>query len=245
MIKKIKPSPLDIKYLALCPYLATPIIGVDFSRALVHKPWGKEYLMYGNNESEVWGLFIRNQRSTSMHCHPQKQTTLMILSGRALFSTLNESWELLPMDAMVIDAGVFHSTQCIAKEGLRILEFEAPPMKHDLVRLEDKYGRTQRGYEGIESMTVDTKYIRFVKPDSSITKNLHDKEISIIEIRNRNDIPGQINGGRSLAVVLSGTIKSEMGEVLYKPPHVLTMEEFRDIEGYMSSNVSVMIINSK
>ena len=242
MIKKIKASLLDIKYLSLRSRPTTPITGIDFSRTLVHKPWGKEYLMYSNSESEVWNLFIRNQRSTSMHCHPRKQTVLFVFGGRALFSTLNESWELLPMDAMVIDAGVFHSTQCIAREGLKVLEFETPPMKHDLVRLEDKYGRTQRGYEGVKSMTVDTERIRFAEPDNDITKTLHDRDICIREIQGHNDIANYINGGRALAVMLSGIVRSESGEIIYRPPHVLTIEELQDAGIYVFSNVSIMFI---
>jgi len=242
MIKKIKASPLDIKYLALRSRPTTPITDVDFSRALVHKPWGKEYLVYSNDESEVWNLFIRNQRSTSMHCHPRKQTVLLVLDGRALFSTLNESWELLPMDAMVIDAGVFHSTQCISKEGLKVLEFETPPMKHDLVRLEDKYGRTQQGYEGINSMTVDTERIRFTEPNNDVIKTLHNREICIRKIQNHGDITEHVNGGRTLAIMLGGIIESGSGEVLYKPSHVLTIEELQDAETYIFNNVSMMFI---
>ncbi len=140
MIKKIKQSPLDKQYLALKTYTATPI-NVDFKTMVVAKPWGHEYLIFSTPEVEVWNLFIKNQRSTSMHCHPKKTTALIVLEGRALFSSLNESYELMPLDTMVIDNGVFHSTQCLSKEGLRLLELETPPMKHDLVRLEDKYGR--------------------------------------------------------------------------------------------------------
>src|SRR3989344_749460 len=145
MIKQLNQSSLDRKYLSLRPYTATPI-NADFSKLLVNKPWGNEYMLYNSPSIEVWNLFISYQKATSMHCHPNKKTSLIVIEGRVLFSSLNESLELTALDAVAIGSGTFHSTQCASVGGARVLEFESPPMKHDLIRLEDKYGRAQDGY---------------------------------------------------------------------------------------------------
>ena len=240
MIKKLRPSPLDKKYLALRPYTASPI-NVDLERVVVNKPWGSEYLLYSNPETEIWNLSIKYQRSTSMHCHPNKKTVLLVADGRALFSSLNESWELASMDAIVIDQGVFHSTQCISKDGLMVFEFETPPMKHDLVRLEDKYGRAEKGYEDIDRMEFDGNCVRLFDAYGQL-KNICGTNVGIKNLHSKSDIPE--SNGRSLAVITSGVIRSELNEILYKPPHVLTIEELHDTSHTFES-VSAMFISAK
>lgn len=241
MIKKIKQSILDQQYIASRPYMASPI-NIDLKTVLVNKPWGNEYLMYSNPEIEIWNLSLRPQRSTSMHCHPNKRTSLLILDGRAIFSSLNESWELMPMDTMVIDEGVFHSTQCVSKEGLKLLEFETPPMKHDLLRLEDKYGRAQKGYEGAEGMTIDSTRVRFldIKSHNKI-ENVCNSKMCIRHIKNTNDMANMVAKNNTLVAVLSGTIKSKTGERIYTPANIITAEELKDAD-YLFNNVSVLLI---
>lgn len=241
MIKKIKQSILDQQYIASRPYTASPI-NVDFKTVLVNKPWGNEYLVYSGPEIEIWSLSLRPQRSTSMHCHPNKRTSLLILEGRALFSSLNESWELMPMDTMVIDQGVFHSTQCLSKEGLRLLEFETPPMKHDLLRLEDRYGRAQKGYEGAEGMTVDSTKVRFFNVKSpNKTENICNRKMCIRQIKNKGDISNLLIKNTALVAILSGVILSKTGEKIYMPTNILTADELKDAD-YVFKNVSVLLI---
>ena len=61
----------------------------DFSKVIVNKPWGYEYLLYHTSDVSVWGLYIKKDASTSMHCHPNKKTSLLVVSGKAATSTLN------------------------------------------------------------------------------------------------------------------------------------------------------------
>lgn len=232
---------MDQQYIASRPYTASAI-SVDFKSVIVNKPWGHEYLMFSNPETEIWSLSLRHQRSTSMHCHPNKRTSLIIIDGRALFSTLNESWELLPMDTIVIDQGVFHSTQCISKEGLRLLEFESPPMKHDLLRLEDKYGRAQKGYEGAEGMTADSKELRFFSAkNNNQPKKISGTKLCLKKIRITKDIIKSASKSATLVALLSGSIKSKTGERMYFPTNVIAAGELRD-SNYVFENASVLLI---
>ena len=56
---------------------------VDYSREIVEKPWGYEYLIFENEHVAIWMLHIVRKRKTSMHCHPNKTTALILLSGNA------------------------------------------------------------------------------------------------------------------------------------------------------------------
>lgn len=138
---------------------------IDLKKLVVNKPWGYEYMMYRNPFVEIWSLFIQGGASTSMHSHPRKKTALIVLDGVATFSTLNDLMALNIFDSVIINKGVFHQTRAVSEEGVHIIEVETPPMKHDLVRLQDAYGREGKKYEGIDMMSLDEgECIRFPEP---------------------------------------------------------------------------------
>ena len=56
---------------------------VNYSDVIVKKPWGYEYLIFENDFVAIWMLQIIRKRRTSMHCHPNKKTGLVLLSGNA------------------------------------------------------------------------------------------------------------------------------------------------------------------
>jgi len=240
MIKKLSPSSLDKKYLDLRSYKATPT-NIDFSKVIVNKPWGGECLIFKDPQVEIWNLFIKQFCATSMHCHPNKKTALVVVSGRVIFSSLNESLELTSLDAVVIDSGSFHSTQAISKEGARVLELEIPPMKHDLVRLKDMYGRTQDGYEGPESMKSDPNQVRFTDLDFGQMRDFYENKLCFKIIEKNNDIPNFNGCDRVLAVILSGDIVSRLGDMLFSPGDIVTLEELDD-PNHLFKNVPIMFI---
>jgi len=115
---------------------------------IVKKPWGHEYLVYENDLVALWFLHIQKEQSTSMHCHPNKTTGLMVISGNAKVSFLSNTIELGSHDKIMIRKSMFHSTKAISDNGALVFEIETPVDKHDLVRLDDKYGRAGKPYEG-------------------------------------------------------------------------------------------------
>lgn len=124
----------------------------DYRNKVVVKPWGYEFLIFENECVAVWYLHIRKGHSTSMHCHPTKKTSLIVLSGNALCNTFEHRNYLNDMQGVIIEPGVFHSTQSLSPGGINLIEVETPPNKTDLVRLNDEYGRESRGYEGHSEM---------------------------------------------------------------------------------------------
>ena len=114
---------------------------------IVKKPWGYEYLMYENDKVALWFLHIKSGERTSMHCHPNKTTGLILLDGEVEVSFLSNNNKLTPLSKIMIRKGLFHSTRATSDSGAYVLEIETPVDKQDLVRFQDSYGRQGKPYE--------------------------------------------------------------------------------------------------
>lgn len=120
----------------------------DFSSLVVKKPWGQEYLCYQNDELAIWLLHIKEGYKTSFHCHPNKNTGFIVLGGSVELSFMRNKINLGALDKIHIFRARFHSTEAISTGGAYVMEIETPEDKHDLVRMEDAYGRENEAYEG-------------------------------------------------------------------------------------------------
>lgn len=129
----------------------------DFKDVIVKKPWGFEYLLYENDQVGVWFLHIEQGKKTSLHCHPNKKTGLILLSGEAVLSFLNSSTALKPLGKTMIREGLFHSTAAVSAQGATVIEVETPRDKTDLVRFDDEYGRQEKPYEGRDATSPRTE----------------------------------------------------------------------------------------
>ena len=121
----------------------------NLDNVVVKKPWGYEYLCYKNKNLAIWFLHIEKNKSTSLHCHPKKHTSLIVINGEVNISFMRGSTNLKALDKIGIFRSRFHST-CALTDYTFILEVETPEDKHDLVRLKDSYGRQNIGYETAE-----------------------------------------------------------------------------------------------
>jgi mannose-6-phosphate isomerase-like protein (cupin superfamily) len=121
---------------------------VDHTTVIVRKPWGYEYLAYQNADVALWMLHILPGEKTSMHCHPSKSTGLVVLDGTAEINFIADSKILTAPAKQMIRRGLFHQTHAISDHGVMMFEIETPVDKDDLIRLHDKYGRANVGYEG-------------------------------------------------------------------------------------------------
>ena len=105
---------------------------------MVKKPWGYEYLIFAYETIAVWILYLKSGAETSMHCHPGKKTSLVVLEGQVNCSTITEQLIRGAGDGLWIDKGAFHQTSAISEAGAFVMEIETPVNKRDLVRLKDK-----------------------------------------------------------------------------------------------------------
>jgi acetolactate synthase I/II/III large subunit len=167
----------------------------DYSKVIVKKPWGYEYLVFENEFVAIWMLHIVRKRKTSMHSHPKKRTSLILLAGNATCYHLDGEERLNPMDGILIEEGVFHLTEASSElpidpqseNGIWVMEIESPPNKADLVRMEDEYGRSGKAYEGKENMVFDpSDCIKFLEPESTeiIRKKFNDYEFTLARVSN-------------------------------------------------------------
>ncbi len=110
---------------------------------IVIKPWGSEYLAFRNEHMAIWVLEIEKGKATSLHCHPRKNTALIILQGVVEVSFIRDTvpHRFRGLDKVNIFRGRFHRTRAVS-ESVVLLEIESPDDKRDIVRLEDDYGRT-------------------------------------------------------------------------------------------------------
>jgi len=120
------------------------------------KPWGKEYLLYQNDNVAIWHLFIEPRQSTSLHCHPNKKTGLVVLDGAAKISFLGGGGEkLFPGEKVMIRQGVFHQSTSKNDSILQLLEIETPVDKADIIRLKDRYGRAGQSYSPDDILEIE------------------------------------------------------------------------------------------
>ena len=154
---------------------------------IVKKPWGYEYLMYENDRVALWFLYIKNGERTSMHCHPNKTTGLVLLDGKAEVSFLSNKNVLNPLSKIMIRKGLFHSTQAISEEGAFVLEIETPVDKQDLVRFQDSYGREGKPYEDSTfeyPKLNDCVWISEPKKDESVEYKAGNSVLKIYNVSN-------------------------------------------------------------
>jgi mannose-6-phosphate isomerase len=109
----------------------------------VEKPWGYE-LHWAKTDRYVGKLIHVNAgHALSLQYHNQKDETIYLQSGRLLLE-IKEGAELVPRemrpgDAVHITPKTVHRMTAITDSD--IFEVSTPEL-HDVVRLEDRYGRT-------------------------------------------------------------------------------------------------------
>jgi mannose-6-phosphate isomerase len=113
---------------------------------LVEKPWGGEEVFAETDRYVGKILTVRAGHALSLQYHEQKDETMRVLEGRCELhlgrkpgSPELDVLELGPGDVRHIAPGVLH--RMVAMTDMRILEVSTPELD-DVVRLEDRYGRT-------------------------------------------------------------------------------------------------------
>jgi len=176
---------------------------------VVSKPWGYEYLCYRNSAVAIWFLHITCGQRTSLHCHPNKHTGFVVLQGSVRIRFLRGGSELTGLDKIHIFRARFHSTEALSKSGAYILEIETPEDKHDLVRLDDSYGRAGTAYEGKEHHRPKSER-EFWLPDPDSSPNrvdqMHGCRVQHKLVKSASELCGL--GERDIVVVTGGGLSA-------------------------------------
>jgi mannose-6-phosphate isomerase len=116
----------------------------NFKPITVDKPWGHELIWARTDRYVGKILHVRAGEALSLQYHRVKDETVMVLSGRLRFEFFSagedpRAEELVPGVPFHIAPGLRH--RMIAIEDTDVLEVSTPELD-DVVRLEDRYGRT-------------------------------------------------------------------------------------------------------
>lgn len=238
-------SPRDILELENINIPNAQIEKIDFSNVVVKKPWGYEYLLYENENVSVWCLYIKNKELTSMHCHRNKKTALLVLSGIARCVTFAGEFLLNSGEGVVLEKKVFHSTTACSANGTLLIEVETPPQKTDVVRLTDKYGRELKGYERQEAMDREIQkyqYASFSNNEKPSTKIIGNIEVSLIEVNSRQDLLTAIpKGKKNSMILLKGKIRAKGTPNIFLPGDVISLQAFPPVNLDIHENISALI----
>lgn len=148
MVTRIYPGTSDFENLsALRTESSQEANDFDYAGVIVPKPWGEEYLWFQNSSVAIWMLHLKPGCGTSLHCHARKRTSLIVMQGRILCSTIDGRYHLTEGEAVVLEPCVFHSSKAVSENEVFLMEVETPPLKGDLLRYTDTFGRAGKAYE--------------------------------------------------------------------------------------------------
>ena len=106
---------------------------------IVDKPWGRE-VWYAHTDRYAGKILeVKKGHILSLQQHLVKHETMLLQSGRMRFTLNDEVFDWAPGEVVSIPPGNVHRMEAL--EDSVILEVSTPELD-DLVRLEDRYGRS-------------------------------------------------------------------------------------------------------
>jgi mannose-6-phosphate isomerase-like protein (cupin superfamily) len=114
----------------------------------VSKPWGREMIFAEIDDLYVGKvMYINPGESLSLQFHNEKTETICVIEGRALLEVGTdpaalESATFGPGDVVHLPAGVLHRLTAEGKLVLAEVSTAFSGWRNDIVRLEDRYGRS-------------------------------------------------------------------------------------------------------
>ena len=133
----------------------------EYKNAVCIKPWGYEFLVYESNRLGIWFLKLTKSGATSLHTHFHKDSFVIVISGCAKITLINnEVIDLSCMKSVFIPKYKFHSLASFSEETY-LMEIEIFDStvdftdKNDLLRIDDPYKRKKTGYEASVNLQFD------------------------------------------------------------------------------------------
>ena len=224
---------------------------LQFGSAIVSKPWGSEYMAYSNEDVALWVLHIREGESTSMHCHSEKTTGLVCFEGSVTVNFLADQRDMNAVSKVMIRRGLFHQTTSTSKGGSIVFEIESPNKKTDLLRLNDKYGRKSKSYEGKEFYSSkDEKCLQIKNPNKGASKSYlfrgktllveHVVDIDVINSKKDDDLVFLLSGGIYRKIDGEHFVATRGGDVGYAK---IMKQVSTQMDGLMPNTIILTIPN--
>lgn len=198
---------------------------IDFTDIKVNKPWGHEYLLFENEDVSIWILYINPHHKTSMHCHENKNTSLISLGGQITCKTFEKELELDELNGIYLGKKVFHQTLNQTDDVVIVMEIETPVDKFDLIRLNDSYGREKKSYEQ-EDQYIKEENLTIKNVQKEVYKNrFGDVNIEIGSADNKNDLSKlyTLNSEKVIATLLNRNIWSVDGNKEFETGQLMVL----------------------
>jgi rfaE bifunctional protein nucleotidyltransferase chain/domain len=157
---------------------------IDYKNKICVKPWGYEFLVYQNDKIAIWFLNIKKDHSTSLHCHFNKDSRIIVISGSAKINLIdNEVINLNILETIMIPKYKFHGLSSFSNETF-LLEIEIfnNPLnfsdKNDLLRIDDMYNRKNVGYESSINISTELDTYNYFYITNNFNKLINNVEFS-------------------------------------------------------------------
>jgi len=168
---------------------------VSYENGVCVKPWGHEFLIYQNNKIGMWFLNIKKNTGTSLHCHFNKDTYIIVLDGCVKITLINNEVRYINcMESIYIPKYKFHSIKSFSDNAI-VLEIEIFSStvnfsdKNDLLRIDDDYNRKPVGYESsvnFEKTNLD-KFQHFSLIENK-SVNMHDFSMILNTVKTTEEL---------------------------------------------------------
>jgi mannose-6-phosphate isomerase-like protein (cupin superfamily) len=222
---------------------------LNYDNRIVIKPWGEEYNIFRNkNKIAITYLKLKKGFSTSLHCHPNKKTGFLILSGTAevqLGIYKNNIFKYPPMSILVLRAGLFHKIKASKNQDLHALEIENPYIKKDLIRMTDDYGRQGKAYENLKNTKkISQDNVIFKIPSGeNVNKYILDKiNINISHYRNFNKF--NKFDDKSVSIILDGNIKTHDGKIVISVGEIVKSFTLKKLSEFFKVDKRILILKA-
>ena len=107
------------------------------------RPWGGFTVLLDEEGYKVKKLVINPSGKLSLQLHRQRDEHWFVLSGAGLLTLGNTTKEIAANDVVTVEKYTVHSVSCLSEKPLVLIEIQTGKCnEEDIVRLEDKYGRT-------------------------------------------------------------------------------------------------------
>ena len=110
----------------------------------VGKPWGSYVDYYRNSRVVFKKIVVLPNEKLSYQFHLYRHEFWYVVSGHGELTLQGDKIKMGPGDYVFIEKEEEHMIECVSDEELIIYEMQiGRPSEDDIVRLEDKYGRTE------------------------------------------------------------------------------------------------------
>lgn len=201
---------------------------IDYKSKICLKPWGYEFLAYQSQKIGIWILNINKNNGTSIHTHFKKDTILVVLNGKIKLETVDKIDFIEQNKFCFIPKQKFHGLFAI-EDNTFVMEIEIynPDItytdKNDLLRLIDKYKRSQSGYEtSVSIISSDLDKYNYFYITNNFNHKLYDVSILCDTFNNLS-----FNDKNEYIILLEGEIYMN-GHIL-KEGSIIKVSELKNI----------------